>query len=468
MRALARPPSIGTVLPALLGAWLFGGAALAQSATDGAGPRPGETTSALPPAARAGAEDRLSPRGYTLGPQDKLRLRVFEWQTVKGEVREWPALSGSVVVGASGRLSLPFVGEIVAEGRTTEAVAREIGGKLQRTLGLPDRPQAAVEVEEHRPFFVAGRVRAPGAFAFRPGLTVLQAFTLAGGFPDAPAYGSRVSRDLINAAGNIEILQEERARLLVRRARISAETAGTDFKAPPLPDVAPEVVGRLAADERAIMEAQRTSLERETAALADLETLLEKEIAALAEKIVALERQVALANEERDGVRKLNKRGLAVRARVLAIERTVADMESRMLDMNTATLRAQQEIAKARQSVAGLQTAFAARVARDRLETEAQLGKVSTRLDLQHGLRDEALGYAATNVEREARVQPVFTIVRPIAGVSRRLPADESTALLPGDVLEVEAPPAPGGTLSGMPGAGVRFDAETDDAAASN
>jgi protein involved in polysaccharide export with SLBB domain len=119
-------------------------------------------------AAGAAAED------YLLGPMDKLRIRVVEWQSAEATAREWSSVSGEYVVGPSGTLSLPFVGEIPAAGRTTSDVAATIGDELQQTLGLLNRPDAAVELAELRPVFIAGDVQTllkqnplPGAAYFQ-------------------------------------------------------------------------------------------------------------------------------------------------------------------------------------------------------------------------------------------------------------------------------------------------------------
>lgn len=71
---------------------------------------------------------------YRLGVMDKLRVRVAEWQTAEGSVRDWSAVSGEYTVGASGNLSLPFVGDLPASGKTTTEVATEIGIQMQKLL----------------------------------------------------------------------------------------------------------------------------------------------------------------------------------------------------------------------------------------------------------------------------------------------------------------------------------------------
>jgi polysaccharide biosynthesis/export protein ExoF len=76
---------------------------------------------------------------YQLGVQDKLRIRVVEWQTIEGTFREWDAVSGEYTVGASGSLSLPLVGDTPASGKTTAEIAAAIGETLQLVVHFLDR-----------------------------------------------------------------------------------------------------------------------------------------------------------------------------------------------------------------------------------------------------------------------------------------------------------------------------------------
>ena len=155
---------------------------------------------------------------YQLGSMDKLRIRVVEWQTAEGSVRDWSTLSGDYIVGPSGNVSLPFIGELVATGKTTAQIAETIGEELQQKFGLSDRPDASVELAEFRPVFVSGDVRTPGRYPYDPGLTVLKALSLAGGLRRAADDGMRVERDFINARGNYEVVRH--------RARQSFGQAG--------------------------------------------------------------------------------------------------------------------------------------------------------------------------------------------------------------------------------------------------
>ena len=85
-------------------------------------------------AAPAAAED------YRLGVMDKLRIRVAEWQTAEGAIRDWDAVSGDYRIGTDGSLSLPFIGQLPADGRTTADLSVDIGKKMQVLFGLKDLP----------------------------------------------------------------------------------------------------------------------------------------------------------------------------------------------------------------------------------------------------------------------------------------------------------------------------------------
>ena len=134
---------------------------------------------------------------------DKLHIRVVEWQTAEGAVRDWSTISGDYIVGPSGSISLPFIGEMPAAGKTTAEIAAAIGEGLQQKFGLPDRPEASVELAEFRPVFVSGDVQTPGKYPYDPQLTVLKAVSLAGGLRRSADAGLRIERDFINARGNL-------------------------------------------------------------------------------------------------------------------------------------------------------------------------------------------------------------------------------------------------------------------------
>ncbi|MCW8088087.1 polysaccharide export protein [Roseococcus sp. MDT2-1-1] len=123
---------------------------------------PGATLPPLPPSA---AEP------YRLGPGDRVRVTVFDD----------PQLSGDFRVSDAGAISLPLAGSVPATGRTTREVERAIEGILKEK-GLFQQPSVAVEVMEYRSVYVLGMVERGGQAPYQPGMTVLSAIAVFGGF----------------------------------------------------------------------------------------------------------------------------------------------------------------------------------------------------------------------------------------------------------------------------------------------
>jgi len=133
----------------------------------GSGPAAGELTPA-----ESFAQDgavRTVPE-YRLGPADKVRVNVF------GE----EALTGEFLVGGSGKISLPLLGEVQAAGLTISQFQEEIAIALRQ--GYINEPRVSAEVLNYRPFYILGEVNKPGEYPYTNNLTVLNAVATAEGF----------------------------------------------------------------------------------------------------------------------------------------------------------------------------------------------------------------------------------------------------------------------------------------------
>ena len=374
---------------------------------------------------------------YFLDAQDKLKIRVSEWQTIEGTFRDWSSVTGDYTVGPNGMLSLPFIGETQASGKTTAEIAATIGTSLQQKFGLSDKPEASVELAEYRPFFISGEVQSPGQYPFAPGLTVLKAVSIAGGLRRGLEFGQRFERDVINAKGSLDVLADERMRLLVKKARIDAQLANkTSFEVPSEVASAPNLPA-VVADEMAIMTAQQKRLSLRLEALRDLKNLLEREIDSLEKKGATQKRQVDLAKQELEGIGELAGKGLVVSTRVLGAERTIADMEGEILDLETAILRAKQDISQATQDEVDLENTANSELATERQTVEAALQEAELKARTQKGLISEAMALGPV-LEQGDEELISYALVRNQGGKTSEIDAAEATPVMPGDVIKVK------------------------------
>ena len=118
---------------------------------------------------RDGRADRRLPPGTG----DKLRIEVYKDAQ----------LSQSLQVRPDGKITLPLVGDVAAEGRTSIELRDALVTSLKE---YNTNPVVTVIVVETVPpmFYVMGEVNAPGSLPLKGQITVMQALAMAGGFKD--------------------------------------------------------------------------------------------------------------------------------------------------------------------------------------------------------------------------------------------------------------------------------------------
>ena len=110
------------------------------------------------------------PTVYRLAAGDRLSITVF------GE----ESLSREYSVTSQGDLGFPLLGDIPVVGQTVGDLQQLLRTRLAE--GYLNDPRVTVEVLNYRPFYILGEVNNAGEFAYKDGLTVVQAVAQAGGF----------------------------------------------------------------------------------------------------------------------------------------------------------------------------------------------------------------------------------------------------------------------------------------------
>lgn len=129
----------------------------------------------------------------TLGPGDVFSVRVY------GE----DAMSGGHQVAPDGTINFPLLGAVQVNGLEPSDVAQKIRSELVER-DLLRAPHVSVYVEDYasKRVSVVGAVAKPGTFALAPGMTVVQAIGMAGGFSsladrDATVVTRRIDEEII-------------------------------------------------------------------------------------------------------------------------------------------------------------------------------------------------------------------------------------------------------------------------------
>ena len=147
-------------------------------------------------------------------------------------------------------ISIPLLGSVEVAGKdekaVTEALARPFESPIGR-VGLIN-----IVVKEQQPIYIIGPVKTPGVYKYSPGLTVLHAVALAGGFDS----GVSDIWHLVEAVRETQTNQtslDRLKRLLAREAVLRAERDGGEVAVPGrLIDLTSESVAKSLVDLREV------------------------------------------------------------------------------------------------------------------------------------------------------------------------------------------------------------------------
>lgn len=378
---------------------------------------------------------------YRLGVGDQLRIRVFEWRAATGDVHQWDALKGEYAVGADGSIAMPLLGTIKASGLTTTQLADAISDELQSRLKLSIRPEASIDVVQYRPFFITGDVNKPGAYPYQPGLTVLQAISIAGG-----RYRVNDPALVLNATGDLWVNRLAYSELLAQRARLQAQLSNANAMTLP-----PELqrlqndpgTAEMIRQQEAIFVAQRNSLNSQTNALSQLKATLNSELDSLQGKTKNIDQELSLMQQELSSTTNLVQRGLAIAPRAYELRQTQLQTEGRRLDVDTAILRAKEDVAKADQAMIELRNKTHDDAETELAQVEQKLRETSARMTHETTIAGSDAALRSSNGGTADDPAAMCLILRRSGGISNRIEGNEDAAVEPGDTIEV-APPSAG------------------------
>ena len=118
---------------------------------------------------------------YLIGPEDVIEVAV--WKE--------PDVSRVVLVRPDGKISLPLIGDVQAEGIIPHALAENLRKAFAAYIQTPNVSVIVQQINSRR-VYILGRVKNPTVVPLRSELTVLQAITMAGGFAEWAKKGKVV------------------------------------------------------------------------------------------------------------------------------------------------------------------------------------------------------------------------------------------------------------------------------------
>jgi len=374
---------------------------------------------------------------YRLGVSDRVRVKVHEW----------PDIGGDYTVNTDGVVSMPLIGELKAAGLGVNELARSIEQRLAQRSEGNDHPFAAVEIAQYRPFFIVGDVEKPGQYPYQPGLSVLQAIGVAGGYYRQNDVAQlRLGRDLALAQGDIDAFSLRLLRLKAREARLAAvlqNDSAIAFPANLLSERSNPAVAAIIDRENAALGLESETETQNAQSVESIKTLYREEIASLSGQIDALRTEQQNVQRQLQDLRNLSGKGLALTPTMTALERTLSQISNEQLSINTAIVKAQENMSLAEQQFRDQTLARGRADMRELQQVRDEIAELTSRIGTAHDLRDEAQNRASREDALLAGDEPArgaIAVLRREGERVREIVGEDTTLLEPGDVVKV--PPA--------------------------
>jgi polysaccharide biosynthesis/export protein len=123
---------------------------------------------------------------YRIGPRDVIEIQVADA----------PELSITPQVTANGSFLMPYLGRIVAQGRTPEELAMFIADRLRGRYLKDPRITVVVKQYNSRSFFIQGAVRSPGVYQIESRASLYKLINLAGGLMENHGSSAFIIREV--------------------------------------------------------------------------------------------------------------------------------------------------------------------------------------------------------------------------------------------------------------------------------
>ena len=344
------------------------------------------------------------------------------------EVLERPDLSGTFQIRNGGEFSMHRLGSVRAAGLSLFDLELKMSQELGQLLSLD--VSVLVQPAELRPIYVIGRVASPGSFRSRPGTSVIQAISRAGG-----VLNSAISSPEAQLEENREIaaLKVELTDVQLQISVLDAVIIDSDGLV-----LSEETVNLEDPDLRQLLRdrsaALRTSIEADRAEEKRLNALSGMARTQALQHGAAkelLQQRILARQSEVERVEDLVTRGLATRERLGAVRDALDSEKTALLETQIAESQAKQQAEDLASQVAVAKANQIAEASNRLAELETRRLTLKEQLELltknQYSFADRGAGIKAN----------LFLTVFRANAPSQPEAAKLDTLLFPGDVLEV-------------------------------
>lgn len=350
-----------------------------------------------------------------------------------------PDLARRISISLDGSASFPLIGEIQVAGLSLSEIRTRIrdliparGYKNRKfsgsdALDVIDRDEISLDVAEYRPLYILGDIVKAGEVAYRPGMTVMQAIAVAGGYRSP----SELENSTIRRTYETALIAFATEKVRIWRLRAMLGRANDAFDDKEIAGLGRETIQRMINLQTEHMKALQDDHKQQKEELQIAITLANQRVKALAAQLDNEKTSARLDSDELERAQELSKKGIVAANRLTEVHRTALLSATRTLQTDVATEGAKRERQEVEAKLERLDGSLRIELLRD---LDVATAKADT-LELQvRAAREQLLSSFRTGAEK-----PIIKVQRDGTALTEMT---EGTPLAPGDVIEVHRPPS--------------------------
>jgi exopolysaccharide production protein ExoF len=353
-------------------------------------------------------------------------------------------LTGEYVVDEDGSLNIPKLGQFATTGQTIKALQSELAAAFQRAIGRTS--DVSVVILERKPIYVLGPVRNAGTFKHTPGMIVLQALADAGGLELGAADTSRAIES-IRETERLRQGKDRFDRLLVRQARLIAQRDGLDTITLPA-DIRSRMsetlrqngLNGLVAAEVATLNIERRSYQQLMSLAERQVSIAQAELQAQNLRVTQLKTVSAKKASQIHDMAEIAARGSVSQYKLADANIQLSELVSREEDLHVSVAQAEGRLAEVEMAQAKIELGHSAEINRELATTQQDIDEAAQAVASIQAVT-EVLRTGLPKVAGEPASEPAsrtgFRITRRVTEGLTVISATETTALVPGDILQV-------------------------------
>ena len=390
------------------------------------------------------------------GIGDKLKLSFYE--RLDAEEDKWAnrkrptkpefsfylrtEISGDYTVQSDGTISLPLLGTFLVANRDTAELNAELTTAFERFIGRAGFTN--VVLSERPPIYIIGPVKQPGVYKYEPGITVLHAVALAGGFDRLREDRWEDRWSVVEAVRESVKLGSSSGRLTRLLAQTSVLRAERDGAAVRIPDRLIELAGArgaeaLVAEEEAKRAPAVKARDERQKTLSAAPVTAQRALEASRERLGPLNANIQMRKDRLSGLQVLNGRGSVDRLVLVQAQSELSDVEERRINALSIIAEAELRVSLAKQEEAKFRTDTRIELDREIEVREREIEDVTAALSAGAGTLRVLNSSGASNGRAPSEATIDFEIVRQTQNGPETIAAKGTTQLQPGDLVRASS-----------------------------